>query len=240
VSDSSGQWLRHPLAKLNIITWLWGTKYSSLYVERLYAGLRRNLKQSFRFLLITNSKSLGNVEWIGRHPIKDTYLTEIDGCFARLRMFDREWQQSCELEEAIVCLDLDIVITGPLDALFDRKEPIVLFSGANSSNPCPYNNSVFMFQAGAHPELWSDFSLEAVRDIRRDRFPDDQGWFWHKLSNPATWRVGPSSGIYAFRKPGWSTDDQLPGDAKIVAFPGHRDPMQFTHLPWITKHWLGS
>jgi hypothetical protein len=220
---------------LNVCTWWWGSKYTHFYVERLYAGLRRHLQQPFRFLLMTDRDFEGqNIEC---HPIEDPHLTKMKGCFARLRMFDPEWQRARGLIDRIVCLDLDVVITGPLDDLFDRSEPIVLFAGANSSNPCPYNNSIFMFRPRAHPQLWTTFSMDAVAKLKRYEFPDDQGWFWAKIPHAATWKVGSSSGIYAFRKPGWPIGDRLPDGAKIVAFPGHRDPAQFTHLPWLKEHW---
>jgi hypothetical protein len=226
---------------LAICTWLWGDKYSVDYVHRLHAGLRKHLKRPFRFLLMTErERTISLAKGIERHAIKDPELTEIKGCFARLRMFDRGWQQNRKLDGPVVCLDLDVVITGPLDILFDRNEPIVLLKGANSVNPCPFNNSVFMFRAGAHPELWLDFSMEAVSKIRQHEFPDDQGWFWHKLDKPAVWHVGYSSGIYAFRKPGWPPDDRLPKGARMVAFPGHRDPSKFRHLTWIDQHWIGG
>lgn len=224
---------------LAVVTWLWGSKYSGIYVERLYAGLRKNLKQPFRFLMMTErGRQLPVIHGIERHAIKDPHLLATPGCFARLRMFDPGWQQNRELNGPIVCMDLDVIVTGSLDGVFSRSEPIVLLRGANSVNPCPFNNSVFMFQAGAHPELWADFSMEAVADIRQLEFPDDQGWFWHKIPDAATWKAGRSSGIYAFRKPGWPPGDALPSDAKLVAFPGHRDPSQFASLPWVKQHWI--
>jgi hypothetical protein len=228
------------MASLTVCTWLWGTgKYTSVYVERLHAGLRKHMREPFRFLLMTERERVIDLpEGIERHAIKDPQLTEIKGCFARLRMFDPGWQKNRDIRGRVLCLDLDVVITRSLAGLFDRLESIVLLSGANSINPCPYNNSVFMFQAGKHTDLWSDFSLDAVAGINKFVFPDDQGWFWHKLGNHAPkWQAGSKSGIYAFRKPGWPPGDRLPSDAKIVAFPGHRDPAQFTNLPWVKEHW---
>jgi hypothetical protein len=51
--------------------------------------------------------------------------------------------------------------------------------------------------------------------------------------------IGPADGVYAFQKPGWKTpgDGLLPPNARIVAFPGWRDPVKFVHLPWIQQHW---
>lgn len=227
------------MADLAIITWLWGPKYASIYVERLQRAVSRHLKRPFRFLMMTErERKISAVNGIERHAIKDPHFTKIDGCFARLRMFDPGWQKMRGLEGyTIVNLDLDVVITGSLDELFARTEPLVVLKGANSVNPCPFNNSVFLFQAGAHPELWSEFSLARVAKIQHYKFPDDQGWFWDRVPNAATWQVGSPSGIYAFRKPGWPLGDNLPANAKIVAFPGHRDPGGFTRLDWVKRNW---
>jgi hypothetical protein len=225
---------------LTICTWLWGTKYTTTYVERLHRGLKRNLRQPFRFMILTEPDRIANFSsGIERHAIPDLELTTIKGCFARLRMFDANWQQECGINDRLVCLDLDLVLTGELDVLFNRAEPLVIFQGANAVNPCPYNCSVMMMQPGAYSELWDDFSLEKVKKIPRYTFPDDQGWLWYRAPGAAAWHVGHRSGIYAFHKPGWPRGtDNLPIDARMVAFFGHRDPAQFTHLPWIQQHWI--
>src|SRR5262245_14398923 len=211
---------------LVVTTWIWGDKYGEEYIARLWSGVQRGLKSTlFDFRVI--------------HPqINDDDL--LKGCLCRLRMFDPRWQHDHGIKpwDRIVCLDLDLVITGELDPLFDRSEDFVILQGANAANPCPYNGSVMMLRAGAHQEVWRDFSLDAVRRVPRYEFPDDQGWLWAKLPNAATWNVGSESGIYAFRKPQWPKDDRLPFDARIVAFPGARDPSQFKHLAWVQKHWV--
>jgi len=224
---------------LAFCTWLWGEKYTPAYVLRLYGGIRNHYKRPFRFLVMTERER--KIEFPGhieRHAIKDPDLLNIPGCFARLRMFDVGWQKNRDLDNGIVCLDLDMVITGSIEDLFNRKEPLVVLAGANSLNPCPFNNSVFMFQHGAHPELWSDFSLDAVKTIKQYEFPDDQGWFWHKVPGAAVWKAGSSSGIYSFGKRSWPPGESLPAGAKIVAFPGARDPAMFTHLKWVKEHWF--
>ncbi len=209
---------------LNIGTWVWGDKYDQRYVERLFAGIRRHLSQPYR-------------PWVFQVSEHDHYLTEIPGCFARLRMFDPIWQRDNGIDDRLVCLDLDVVITGPLDPLFDRPESFVILQGANAANPCPFNGSVMMLRAGAHPEVWSDFSLQAAGKAPFYAFPDDQGWLWHKLPNAAGWNCGPESGIWSFGKRGWPQDNKLPQGARIVAFPGKRDPSMFTYLDWVKENW---
>lgn len=233
--ECPGKYVADMNEELVVLTWRWGQKYGPDYVRKLAASLKRHLTVPYRFLCVTDEKIPG----IETTCIKDPGLTKYPGCICRLRLFDDVWQRDIGIEPGAraVCIDLDLVVTGKLDGLFDRPEPFVILQGANASNPNPYNGSVFMFRGGAHPELWNDFTLQALKSIPCYEFPDDQGWFWHKLPNAAGWKVGPESGIYAFQKPAWPKGDNLPKDARMVAFPGWRDPSKFKHLTWIKEHW---
>lgn len=210
---------------LHIVTFHWGDKYGPEYVERLAAGVARHVHQPHKF------------EILAPHP-SDEHLTKIPGCFARLRLFDPFWQFIQGLDgsdDRIVCMDLDTVITGPLDPLF-RPEPFLILQGANSANPCPYNGSLWALKPGYRPDVWADFSIEAAQRIPAHSFPDDQGWMAHKLPGAAGWKAG-EGGVYAMGKPGWPKGTDLPADARIVVFPGWRDPAKFAHLPWVKEHW---
>jgi hypothetical protein len=121
--------------------------------------------------------------------------------------------------------------------LFDRPESFVILQGANSANPNPFNGSVFMLRAGEHADVWSEFSVDAAGKVPFYAFPDDQAWFHARMPNAAGWKVGAASGVYAMGKPGWPNGTSLPRDARLVVFPGHRDPSQFTHLDWVREHW---
>ena len=222
---------------LTICAWCWGNKYGDHYVRRLFAGLARNIREPVRLILITDKyRDIPGVE-LARLP--DVRLTKIKGCFARLRMFDPKWQLSLGIAPGIrlVCIDLDSIITGNLDPLFARPEPFMILTGANAANPCPYNGSVFMLRGGYRPDVWEDFSLRAAARVPYYEFPDDQGWLAAKIPGTVGWRAGSASGIYAFKKPGWPPGDELPADARLVVFPGRRDPAQFQHLPWIKQRW---
>lgn len=221
---------------LVISTWLWGTeKYGVDDVAKLAAGVRRHLKQPHRFVCF--SERHFRMDGVACGIIPDLWLTKMKGCYARLRVFDPAWQEA-RFDDRLVTIDLDTVITGELDPLFDRPEPFVILQGANAANPCPFNGSLQLLRAGAHPEVWADFSIEAARAAPFYEFPDDQGWIAHKVPGAAGWKAGSESGVYAFCKPGWppNTHD-LPADARMVVFPGWRDPSKFTHLPWVKEHW---
>lgn len=227
------------MAQLTFVTYLWGSQYSVDYVAKLSASVLRNTSGPHRFVVVSDGPGVnidGVTNW--RIPEKDIPLTKIPGCFVRLRMFDPVWQaaQGIGADDRMVGIDLDTVITGPLDPLFDRPEPFCILQGGNV-NPCGFNGSLMMLRGGAHPEVWKDFTLEAAQRVPFYRFPDDQGWLWHKLPKAAGWKAGPSSGAYVFMKPGWPGGEQLPQGARYVTFAGWRDPSKFTHLPWVKEHW---
>lgn len=225
---------------LVITTWLWGSKYNASDVEKLSASVSRNLNQPHMFVCVSD-RLMSFSGGIIRRSIKDRNLLLVDGCFARLRMFDPEWQSGFwvkqEPDDRIVNIDLDTVITGNLDLLFDRKEPFLIMQGANSVNPCRFCGAMMMVRRGAVPHLWSWFSLDDAMKIPFHKFPDDQGWIWAKEPNAAGWQCG-RDGVYAFHKPGWPKgSDDLPSDARLVTFNGFRSPQMFNSLPWIREHW---
>lgn len=219
---------------LVISTWLWGDKFSSEDVAKLAAGVARNLKQPHRFICVTDEDLSG----IETTCVKDPGLTKQKGCFARLRMFDDVWQREIGLQkdDRFVCIDLDTVITGELDPLFDRPEPFVIMRRANKSNPCPFNGALMMLRAGSDAHVWETFSLEKVKQVPFYEFPDDQGWIWHMLPGAAGWDVGPKHGVYVWQKRGWPGGDELPKDARLVTFV-NKGPRDITHLEWVREHW---
>lgn len=225
---------------LHIITYRWGSKYGGGYLEKLVHGVRRHLSEPYRFVLATDQWALDcrkPIDDVWPIPKEDRHLLDIKGCLARLRLFDPNWQAQWAIQpgDRIACLDLDLIVTGPLDPVFNRDDSFTILQGVNTSNPNPYNGSIWMLKAGEHADVWTDFSLESVGAIPYYAFPDDQAWFHHKIPNAAGW--GAADGVYAFQKKGWPTGNKLPSNARIVAFPGHRDPSQFVHLDWIKEHW---
>lgn len=228
---------RRPLI---IVTWLWGSKYSLGYVDRLHAACRRHVAEPFRFFLMTErERAPFSRPTIERHAIKDPHLIG-RGCFCRLRLFDVNWQRNRKIEPGsrVLNLDLDDVIVGDLTPLLDRDDSFTILQGVNSSNPCRFNASMFMLTAGTNAHVWEEFSLEAAARTSFHEFPDDQGWMDEMMPDAAAW--GPKDGVYAFRKPGWPKGDELPANARVVAFPGRRDPSQFLNLPWVQRNWAGS
>lgn len=228
---------------VTVITWLWGDKYGVRDVNRLARAVFKYAKSCDRFVLFSDSTERlpGLDSLVEQRPIPDLPLRG-RGCFCRLRMFDPAWQMQEGLYETIVAIDLDVIIVGALDPLFQTQDTFKILTGANATNPNPYNASIMLLQAGKHPEVWREFSPEKAKlfDHSSHEFPDDQGWLWHMLPGFKGWPVGQQSGIYAFQKPGWPKGNDLPADARIVVFFGYRKPAMFERLPWIKKYWMDA
>ena len=127
---------------LIVSTWIWGAKYGGHYIARLKYHVAQNMTRLHRFVVFT--------PLVGDEPL-------FDGCFVRMRMFDPDFQAQYGIKpgDRVLNLDLDLVVTGSIDGLFDRFESLVILAGANASNPCPFNGSVMLFRGGDDNfELW--------------------------------------------------------------------------------------
>lgn len=169
------------------------------------------------------------------------------------------WRPDIEsvLGKRIVSMDIDCVVTGNLDPLFDRPEDVVLWKNPNyepGGRRGFYQGSMQLLTAGARPYLWEDFEPNKtplwlnrrfggaeqcwISERLNTSFPD-QGWDW----NEAYWTE--ADGVYgAGRLVGGRQDrgiqSELPGNARIVFTPGDRTPgqraTQSSH-PWIGEHY---
>ena len=227
---------------LFVCTWLWGDKWNPVYAERLFAGLYRNIEQRFRSVLITDSGATAGADIVYPLGPEHHMLLQTPGCLARMELFDRDLQAQigASVGDRIVNIDVDAVITGQLDPLFDRDAEFTIMQGYNQTNPCPFNGSLWMFRAGERHDVWEDFSLDAFEryNVPIHSIPDDQGWLHYKFPKADAYTT--ADGVYAFKKIGWKKGRRkLPLDARLVAFPG-RDPAKYLECDWIRQHWLGE
>ncbi len=234
---------------LDVICWKWKpkpgyrSKFQSSHVNVLKSMVGRNYSKPFRFSCITDDPR-GLDPSIRPLPLSSA-LTHLKNpsfhngpnCYPRL------WAFSEEAKEAIgprfVSMDIDVVITGSLDPILDRKEDFIIWGDTAPSTW--YNGSLWMMTAGARKQVWDDFDpnrspQEANASGQRG---SDQGWISYKLGpNEATWTD--KDGIYSFRnhimrRPRYS----LPENAKVVVFHGAHDPWdrKAQRQSWVKKNW---
>jgi hypothetical protein len=257
------------MKQLSIVTWLWSgatmgpgrVQYVADHVNRLYSMVQRNLTLPHRFICVTDQPEgiRPEVEIVPMWPD----LCQYGRCYRRLKVFDPAMREV--LGPRIVSIDLDTVIVGNIDHLFDRPEPFVIWGDraqVAAAAGTPYCGSLFMLDIGYRPDVFTAFDPKIALDLRKTRgwVGSDQAWIGHMIPGAPVWKK--ADGIYSFRldiqmhvpirqrgfiagrrqyapRPVFR-NGELPEKARIVFFHGAEDPSQ-THLhvhhKWIEAHW---
>lgn len=239
-------------------TWKWGAKYDAEYVYRLSRMLRRYQQgRGPTLVCFTDDPAILSGPYrdgvlpldIGRLGPKTAGLLRYsDGCYARLWLFSTEAVDVMDSwfgVSRVINLDLDCVVVDDLEPLITRPVPLSITHGIHYLDT-KYNGSMIVHDLGTRPQVWDEFDIErAERVAWRPSGPSqvyqgtDQSWLWHILG-PDVDRLTPADGVYGYTKPGWPRDGALPDNARIVFFPGSRDPGQpatQAASPWIKEFW---
>lgn len=221
--------------------------YNHGHVRTLQAMAKRHLAMPHRFVCITDEEIPGvetvPVDWTKHVP---------GTCGVKLMLWRPDIGKV--LGDRIFYLDLDVVITGTLDPLVDRPEDVVLWHNPNFPLPrrAFFQTSVQLLTAGARPHLWHDFDPmttpvwhngQAYIGHRFGGF--EQAWLSERLDWDAEAYWDHRDGIYGAGRlvngqMGQGVQSVLPDNARIVSFPGNREPsqpgVQAMH-PWVKEHY---
>lgn len=202
----------------------WGGlyRYTPEHVNRLYRGIERNTTLPFEFFCITDIPE-GLDPRIRIIPLWND-LREMGGCFLRLKAFSEEMRDV--IGERFALVDIDCVVTGNVDPIFARDDDFIIWS--HNGNYCA---SMFMMNAGCRREVWEDF--DPIESPKLGTIEGtDQRWIHHKIPGESMWT--PADGVYNVVR-AWD----LPQNARMVFFPGKRDPSTLVNrVGWIRQHWV--
>jgi len=236
---------------LHVVTWKWGTRFGPEYANRLRYGLDRHLRVPFLFHVITDDAA--GLELDNRSVVHPMYTDHAEmragkyACFRRLRMFEKGMAEV--IGPRILHLDMDCVITGDVTPLFDRPEPLVIFSqGARGNGRVTYNPSMVLMDAGVLDDMWVKFH---ARPKETHAAAVSQGWSCSDMSivndylhknrktvTPATWEENDM--VQAYWRGNRAKDWGLRENTRIVLFYGRWNPGDAdvtAQSPWVTEHW---
>ncbi len=227
-------------AGLNIVCLKWGTKYGPEYANRLHRMVGRHLRRPFRFHCLTEDPS--GLE-AGIVPLPLVGSPGLSGWWHKLSLFAPEF---CGLQGRLLYLDLDLVIVGNIDFLYDAPGDFVILRNW-SRNPM-WNSSVMRFRIGAYAPVWNRFRADAEGVMARCH--GDQEWIFHCVPEAANW---PAEKIVSYKKSLDSRafpllaklggerlglrapaclDTRLPASAAVVVFHGKPDPEDVAQRPY--------
>ena len=160
-------------------------------------------------------------------------------CYRRMAVFAPDAGERFGFER-LCYMDLDVVIgPGSIDHVFDRPEPLVLFRGTSQKRP--YNGSMVMLDAGAAPQVYTDFTLEAAREASRAYMGSDQAWLAYCLGRgyPV---FDKEHGVYSFGgrlQRAALRPRRMPSNIRILFFPGPNKPWTLSPQKYglFVKHW---
>jgi hypothetical protein len=241
-----------------ILCMKWGTLYEPEYVNVLFNAARANITGDFRFVCLTDNTA-GFVDGVEAYPIPDIGLRSQDyhhGAWPKLTVFSKNLYG---LKGRALFIDLDTVICGNLDQMFDYIGGLTALDSRPwryKSGPARTGTGVFGFEIGS-----MDYVVEKIkenRDISIETYGLEQDFLHGEALEIKYW---PDEWIRSFkyhqRAP--LLLDRLIGpkppakDAKILCFHGKPRPIdlirtgkvnwdRFPHygknaVPWMVDYW---
>ena len=234
----------------------WGTRYGADFVNRLEAAIQRNTNRDTQLVCLTDDPS-GIQDNVRCEAIPDINLPD-DLIVTPWRKLVLWKDNLIGLSGDVLFLDLDLVITGNLDEMFDF-EPGRFCVIENWTQPGKNigNTSCFRWNIGSHTHIFDRLETEQTRILSTYRI--EQVYISREVSDMVFW---PKEWCASFKHsllPRWPMNffkaPDLPDDTKIVAFTGKPDqdeallgnwPVKavwkklYKHVrptPWIAEHW---
>jgi hypothetical protein len=225
-------------AVITVMTWLWKqpqsrTEYTAGHVNVWAAMVARNLSMPQRLACVTDMpEGVDPAVTIIRPPgdfegmQTPRWTNGRPSCFRRLAMFRRD--AAAIFGKRFVSMDLDCVVGGRLDPLFDRREDLVIFKGTMPGRP--YNGSMVMMRAGCRPHVYDDFTEAGAVEAGQKYVGSDQAWMAHRLGpDEPTWDE--ADGVYWYG----SRPHRLDPKPRLVFFPGQMKPWTAARVDRFVK-----
>lgn len=245
-----------PTTPINIVCMKWGTKYGPEYVNILRAMVGRNLSYPHRFVCFTDDRT--GIE-------RDIECQPLPPCNVPCKPETEEWRkispwrkvslfapQLGDLVGLTLFLDLDLLITGPLEPFFDLPGEFCIIHNWTQRDRKVGNSSVFRFTAGAHPEIFEKYNADP--DALANTYDNEQIYVSHMLEDKLVW--WPEEWVRSFKRhsmPGgirnWFITPKMPENCNILVFHGDPNPpdavkgiyrKRWKHVrptPWVLDYW---
>jgi len=198
---------------LTVVCIKWGKRYGPEYVNKLRAMVDRNLSAPHSFVCLTDDPT--GLDCDVRQ------LTEpLRGWWQKVTLFQDD---PYGLTGRLMFLDLDVVVTGKLDCMVAYGGDFV--GVTDFCRPRLYNSSVFLLNAGSHPEVWRDFDGSVI-----EKMHGDQDWISSKIHGAPTW---PRAWVRSYKVD--YQQERVTPNTRVVVF--HGQPKPHECVGWVKDLW---
>jgi hypothetical protein len=228
---------------VSFVCFQWNTgfrKYTPERVNALAKGVKKYYRKPHRFICITDeiqgfspdvelTRIPESARWVMALPSPEG--ARFPSSYRRLWCFSDEAKI---LGSRIMQLDIDCLIAGDLEALFDYPQDFIGWRpNAVWGNSNRIGGGTWLLRTGTHTHIWDTLSPDGIRKARRQGWRgSDQAWLSYNLAHTCT--VWPkNSGIYQ-KQDGVYKWTQPPADARIIHFNG--TPKYWdSRTPWVQQ-----
>jgi hypothetical protein len=233
---------------INIVCLKWGDKYGPEYVNRLYAGVRRNSTVDFKFWCFTDD-SAGIVPEVTIAPLP--YAGQLHSWWNKLNLFSRDIP--ILPGQQIFYIDLDTLVVDNIDALLQAHpgNMIILrdFYHGIKKTANLMGSGLMSWKHGRFNHVWDKFISNPKKHIERAGTYGDQWWIEQQVPNAVFWQDLFPEQVVSFKV---HCRKGLPDLARIVCYHGRpsipESVSEITELgkitiapqPWVLKHWRDS
>jgi len=233
----------------------WGDKFSSKYVNRLYAMVSKNTDTKFRFVCFTEN-SLGIRPEVEIQSLPELSLSSGSP--------ERGWRKLTVLKKNFgglsgptLFLDLDIVIVGNLDVFFSHPGDFIIAHDKKNSKKKEGNSSVFRFEIGKYSQILDYFEKnyeQVKKNVRHE-----QAYLSTEINKLGKLEFWPDGWTPSFKYEccpswikSWFVAPSIPKSARIILFHGLPNPPEaiighsgkwYRHIqpsPWIKDYWIDN
>lgn len=214
--------------KRQVITIRWGRKYGPDYVNRLYGMVARHTTPPFEVWCMTDDPSglRPEVRPLPLPPLGVEFPKNTFGVWGKSRLWEPDLGGPTG---PILYMDLDVVVTGPLDDFFAWGNPDAVVMARNPDQPFEKlgQSSVYRFPVGKLAPLRRMF-LEDPQGVA-DRYRWEQRFLTRNAPGGVTF--WPRGWVRHFRRHcvrtfplNYLAPPRLPEGTRVVIFPGRLNP----------------
>lgn len=247
---------------LHVVLWKWRQyafreSYTYKHVNQVATMLRNFTSIPMRVICITDdsygidSPTQTYALWKDHENLPNVTGRHLPSCYRRLRLFDRETQESLGIAvgDRVCSLDLDSIIVQSLDDFWKwLDEQDCAFAGwgvPGTYHKFVFNGSFWYFKAGDHLQhMWSSFNPQvSPRETMAKGFlGSDQAWLSFNFVKRKD-VVAINYPVFASYSREVRRQGRIDAKTKIVFFHGARKPwhaQERRQQAWITRYWPGG
>ena len=228
---------------LTVITFKWGTKYTSAHVNILYRALTKHLHVPFQMVCYTDD-AYGLDSMIDSRPIWEN-LPFVTENYRKLKVFDPSIAE--EFDYNYLLLDIDSIITNDISILANANNHILWKSPSIGRRGYVLNTSIVRIVNDSFNWIWTEFLNNHNRVIYQAKSVEgwvgsDQAVVSYFMKEVAD-TVSEEEGFISVRDYQSLLQSSLPEHIRFVSFYGKEygdpnDPALREQYPWIEEHWM--